>query len=298
MSTSDLQPSAIDEKKQSNIPLPTNAPGSLLLKLSGQLVYLFITIFVGGILLYSSKVAQSNIIPTDFDCEPYTDNKSIEQVLTDIDVVKDGIFTYKTVTTNKLYFPYEENIEIIKNSLFGVGYLKEWYSGKNTNPYKIYFASIQLDAFSNYSSMMNSVYNSINQNCSESVIVFLIPYIFILIVIFISIINWAYILFLWFYNLYLLFSTKNPQTNKWSYTPGDSTKFKNWLWLFFYIWAACLLFFPIGIMFIIPLLLSKNVLSVLLLPLLMIGKVKKLNSTDDNSIKDDKYTFIGAFSKS
>ena len=291
--SSKLNPSTIDEKKDKIAKKTTNKPVNFFLTLFIQLLYLLITVFVGGLILYSSKVAQSNIIPSDFNCEPYINGENVEnleKIVSSIDVVKVGnIFSSnKIITSNRIYFPYKENIDTINNNLFGVGYLKNWMHGEHTNPFKMYFASIQLDAFSNYSSMMNSVYNTLNQNCTESVIIFLIPYIFIFIVLIVTFINWLYTMYLWFYNLYYLFSKRDDKTNRWKYKYGAIWNFENWFWLFVYFWALVFIFIFLGVGFIIPLLLLKTMICVLFLPLTLSAN---LENSGNNNKNEEKYTF-------
>jgi hypothetical protein len=78
---------------------------------------LIITILVclqftyGGFILFACKVAQSNILPTDLKCSPYTDNKF------DLKPIECNIFSVKPphskeVLSQKISFPYQDSNSI------------------------------------------------------------------------------------------------------------------------------------------------------------------------------------------
>ena len=77
--------SAIDEKKGEDTESEDNFEkdiGKFLVSLLIIVVGLLIYFSLGSSVLYACKIAQSNILPTDTNCSPYTDNepeiKSIE----------------------------------------------------------------------------------------------------------------------------------------------------------------------------------------------------------------------------
>ena len=101
--------SAIDEKKKEETSSSTNGDyiqniGSFL----SSVIVMFIAVTVyytgSGLLLYACKLAQSNILPTDIHCSPYTDSEP------NIQPIKTNIFTTggDNPLSMKLSFPYNE----------------------------------------------------------------------------------------------------------------------------------------------------------------------------------------------
>ena len=87
MAKAELKP--IDERKQTNTEKIAGTPFDYVKSLSNKLMTLGIMILIGGVMLYSCRVAQTNIIPTSFDCFPYTDEMPIiSEVIVNIDIVK------------------------------------------------------------------------------------------------------------------------------------------------------------------------------------------------------------------
>jgi hypothetical protein len=66
---------AIDEKKETTSPTPTdpaNEASTFFSNLGVQLLTLLILVIAGGLMLWSARVAQTNIMPTLIDAEPFT----------------------------------------------------------------------------------------------------------------------------------------------------------------------------------------------------------------------------------
>jgi len=296
--------STIDNKSSDKLPT-----SSFFKSLFIQIFNLFLLIFIGLAILYNTKVSQSNIIPTDVNCQPYDINKSeINKIDINVDVMKSNNNGNYEVKSTKITFPYTKNINIINNSSLGLKYLKTWKYMENTNPFYIYIATIQSKLFSNSFSMYNNIFNVINQTCSDSVIVFLLPLIFLLIVFIIGIINSVYFVYLYFFELYLLFSSKKEfkienvmdengkqvfinnielkeKLVKWEYEKGAI--FKNWynpfLFIFFVNIAFMLLLLFSFMIPLIPFFLLIVSFKSFFLPLFLVGEVSNSNK--------EKYTF-------
>jgi hypothetical protein len=187
--------SAIDEKKQEM----NQSPSTFTSKIVG-FVYSVIVIFViillyfcsGGLMLYLCKLAQSNILPTDSNCAPYTDSKpNIEQI-------QSNIFTTYTnpETSMKIQFPYDKNSDDKIIDMF-----KKYKEKSSSNFLANYFISItELLLEFNYSSM-NTIMNFMNETFFESIIIFLGPIIGSFLYVIGLIINHVYFIFLWFYSM-------------------------------------------------------------------------------------------------
>lgn len=305
--------SAIDDKKQT-----TSAPSTdpvtesktFFGALVNQLFHLFVVIVAGGAMLWSARVSQTNLMPTDINCEPFAySNTSINKgvpITVNIDVVKmkddKGVDKIKST---KLEFDIQKNMDIIKFGILGLDSIREWTDGPDSTPFTLYLGTIWQKMAANYSNMMNSFYNILNENCSESVIIFIMPYIIVFVLIGLGIINGFYGYFLWFMNLYLLFSiqkdcfqepvfdsdgspilkddgTPMTKTRKiWEYTKGEMGR--QWYWAILYILVAFFSFSWAGSL-ILFYFLVRSAISSLFLPLLMVAKVK-------DSPEQKEYTF-------
>jgi len=298
--TEETQTSAIDDKKETTAPPdPGSETKTFFINLSKNLLYLLIVIVVGAAILWSARVAQTNLMPTDLACAPFTMsqvniNKG-KPVCVNIDVVKMKNEEGKNeIKSTKIEFDINENMNFVKYGIFGINYIRYLTDSSDSNPYTLFIGTIQQKMYVNYSSMINSFYNILNQNCSESVIIFIIPLIFSYIISGITIINYIYGIILWFTNLYLLFSTQTdcyqepmvgadgmpilddngiPMTKNgkiWGSEPGEM--WRQWYWAIFYIILSFILI--TFIFLIITILLIINTFSCLFLPLSIVAKIK------------------------
>jgi hypothetical protein len=307
--------SAIDDKKQTTTSTspasdPVTETRTFFGALVNQLFHLFIVIVAGGAMLWSARVSQTNLMPTDLNCDPFTySNTEINKgqpVTVNIDVVKMKNDQGKPgIKSTKLEFDIKQNMDIIKFGILGLDSIREWTDGPDSSPFTLYLGTIWQKMAANYSNMMNTFYNILNQNCSESVIIFIMPYIILFVLMGVGIINGFYGYFLWFMNLYLLFSiqkdcfqeamfdsdgspilkddgTPLTKTRKiWEYTKGEMGR--QWYWAILYILIAFFSFSWAGSL-ILFYFLVRSAISCLFLPLLMVAKVK-------DSSEQKEYTF-------
>ena len=115
--SSDNSDNSAIKYKKGPAPITMKESGSFLLTLLGKLFVLGIVVVVGTCLVYTCRVAQSNILPTDMNFTPYTD--VIPTIVggdkvVNIDIVKtaEGIFS------TKLIFPLTENMNDLRNKGF------------------------------------------------------------------------------------------------------------------------------------------------------------------------------------
>ena len=305
--------SAIDDKKQTTTSPasdPVTETRTFFGALVNQLFHLFIVIVAGGAMLWSARVSQTNLMPTDLNCDPFTySNTEINKgqpIIVNIDVVKMKNDQGKPgIKSTKLEFDIKQNMDIIKFGILGLDSIREWTDGPDSSPFTLYLGTIWQKMAANYSNMMNTFYNILNQNCSESVIIFIMPYIILFVLMGIGILNGFYGYFLWFMNLYLLFSiqkdcfqepifdadgspilkddgTPLTKTRKiWEYTKGEMGR--QWYWAILYILIAFFSFSWAGSL-ILFYFLVRSAISCLFLPLLMVAKVK-------DSSEQKEYTF-------
>lgn len=193
--------SAIDEKKdESN----TSNNGDFISNIIGflsLLIVLFICIAVyyteSGLLLYACKLAQSNILPTDLHCLPYTDAKP------NIQPIKMNIFATGEESM-KINFPYDDYNS--KNYILDM--FREYKNEPTSNFLANYLISIIESVIHFNYSTFNTVLNMLN-GAPEILIVVFGPIIFAFISILLVIIDHLYIIYLWFAQMGWFFKTNS-----------------------------------------------------------------------------------------
>lgn len=199
--------SIIDEKKVESEGGNTNdSPnyGKFLLSL---FIIVFVLIYFGisSFVLYGCKIAQSNVLPTDINCYPYTDNKP------DIKPVETNIF--KTLFTEeplsmKLNIPYEQN------SKFSILDTIRQYKTTSSFLFINYLISIFEPLVASNFAIFNYIFNGLNK-IPEIITVLLGPIILGFIIPIVMIFNCVYVFFyLWFYNMSWFFKKNTSEDTK------------------------------------------------------------------------------------
>ena len=164
-----------NEETNSSTTTKTEKP-EFFTTLARQLIYLILMIIIGGIMLYSSKVSQTGLMPVTIYCEPFTvfsNTRTEQDVVLNIDVVKMKEGNQST----KIIFPYKSNNNIICHSFLGVSFLKSWVEGEDSNPYTRYIGTIWQSLYAYAFSLYNTFYSMLARYFTESMIVFLGPFI-------------------------------------------------------------------------------------------------------------------------
>ena len=277
--------SEIEKKKKqmlssSGTTTPNN-PLGYATTLFRQLFTFGIMIVIGTTMVYSGKVAQSNILPTDINCFPYTNlTPTIEKVDIDINIVKtkDGVYS------TKLEFDPVKNMKIMEEGF--LGFLKRMTENKDSGHFYLYLCSLFQGVISNNLYMNNVYYNLLNSTFSESVILFVLPYFNIFWFMLTFIINFFYIIYSWFKNLYLFYSKKTVVNDKTVWQPGESMwSFSNVIKSMFMIFVAFIIFVSFGIGMIIPFTTLLTSVYSILMPMYMEANVRD---------KGKPYTFSSA----
>ena len=194
--------SAIDEKKEgsnsSNKGDFISNIGSFLL--SVIVLFIIITVYYtgSGLLLYVCKLAQSNILPTDIHCSPYTDTPP------NIQPIKTNIFSTggESPLSMKLSFPYNEYNS--KNYILDM--FREYKNEPNSNFLVNYLISmIEAVIQFNYSAF-NKTLDVLNGLPEISLVIFG-PLIVSFISTLIFIADHLYFMYLWFANMGWFFKT-------------------------------------------------------------------------------------------
>ena len=175
---------------------------------------------LSGALLYSCKLGQTNILPTDNKCEPYTDNKPI------IQEKQTNIFTDTFINPQnsmKLSFPHDKFN--LSNKLLDM--FRDYKNEPESNFLANYFISIAEELLQFFYMCINFTLNMMNQLPEAIIVLFGIP-IFSIISTILLIISNFYILFLWFLKMKWFFkSNENNKSGppKWEDVPLMSSNF-------------------------------------------------------------------------
>jgi hypothetical protein len=201
--------SAIDQKKEEEESTNSTNYLSKFMKfiISIIVVILIILIYFGvsGLLLYVCKLAQSNILPTEDKCFPYTDN------IPEIQKVKTNLFTTFTEPemSVKLEFPYNE----YNSSNVILDKLREYKKSPSSHFLANYFISIIENLIQFNYSIINTIMNMMNE-VPEILIIAFGPIIVGFIFAINMLINEIYLIYLWFVNMYWFFKTNKNDTGK------------------------------------------------------------------------------------
>lgn len=209
MSETTNDTSAIDNKKEDKTTNSSSTYTSNVVSFITSIISIFIVVLLyfsgSSLILFVCKLAQSNILPTEENCFPYTENKpAIEQI-------KTNIFTTFTdpEMSMKLEIPYDDFNS--SNKLINI--FREYKNKSSSNFLANYFISIieKLIIF-NYASI-NNIMNSLN-GLPEILLISLGPIIIGVLFAIMSIINLIYTIYLWFSGMGWFFKTnKNDSGN-------------------------------------------------------------------------------------
>lgn len=271
MSDTSTDTSTIDEKKSNtNTYNSSNFMSdikSFITSLITAILIILLYFSSSGAILFLCKLAQTNILPTESNCAPYTNvEPSIERI-------KTNIFTTFTdpEMSMKLEIPYDMNST---NQFIDI--LRE-YKGKPSSHFLLnYFISITESLLQFNYSAINSVMNMMNSTLPESVIIGLGPIITGFVYGIGLLLNTLYFVYLWFSHMSWFFKTNANDTGngvpKWEdVTIASPVAFSCAVGLIL-LFAICLLIgFPL--LSLIPVLLyHKSILSSLFYKGLLNGK--------------------------
>ena len=242
--------SAIDEKKKEES--KSSDKGDYLKNIVSfitSVVIMFVAITVyytgSGLLLYACKLAQSNILPTDIRCSPYTDLDP------NIQPIKTNIFTTggDSPLSIKLSFPYNE----YNSKNYVIDMFREYKNESSSNFLANYFISmIETIIHFNYSAF-NKILDMLN-GLPETLLVIIGPAIAAFMITIIFIIDHLYLIYLWLAQLGWFFKSNTNDSGKGAPKWEDVT----FGWTFRY-WSAIWL----AIIFIMAFFFALPVISIL-----------------------------------
>jgi hypothetical protein len=202
---SDTSTSTIDEKKGIYSSSAKDASKVMSFVTSVAMVIAIILLYFSGgaLMLFLCKLAQSNILPTELNCAPYTDSQPVIRP----SPIQTNIFTTYTdpEMSMKLQIPYDINSKYQIIDMF-----KKYKESPSSSFLANYFISIIDSLFQfNYASI-NSTMNSMNSIFPEGVIICLGPIISVFMYALKIFLNVIYFVYLWFSNMtWFLKTNKN-----------------------------------------------------------------------------------------
>jgi hypothetical protein len=199
--------SAIDEKRNE-----TSGPQStdylidiknFIVSVIATLIVIILYFSLGGLIIFSCKLAQSNILPTDSRCYPYTDSKP------DIKPIQTNIFTtfQEPQVSMKMSFPY--NDYNASNSVLDM--FREYKGVGNSNFLANYIIEIMESLFSFSYGSINKILNMIN-GLPEIILVLFGPFIIGFLSLFVLIAQNIYAIYLWFASMRWFFKTNTNES--------------------------------------------------------------------------------------
>jgi hypothetical protein len=210
MSDSTNDTSAIDEKrKKDKLKSSNNLVSDIrafIISVIHSIIVILLYFSSSGIILFICKLAQSNILPTEADCFPYTNNQS------NIEKIETNIFT--TTTTDKKEMSMKLEIpNDRKNTNNGIIEMFKNYKEKSDSNFLAnYLISIIESLMQLNYSIINrmSLFNSL----PESVIILILPPVLLFICMFSVLLNLIYFVYLWFANMNWFFKTNTNNSGK------------------------------------------------------------------------------------
>lgn len=263
--------STIDDKKNNGSSLETYASGAGSFLLTIIIVMLIVLFYFssGGLILFLCKIAQANILPTEPNCAPYTDNEPLIKP----SPIQTNIFTTFTdpEMSMKMEIPYDINS---KNKIIDL--FKQYKEKPSSNFLANYFISIAESILQFNFSAITMIMNFMNTSFPEPAIIGVGPIICAFLYGFGMILNTLYFIYLWFAKMSWFFKTNTnasgdgkPQWEDITILSPINSLFAVGLVILF----TCLLIFGFPFVSTIPVLFYHNsLISTLFLKSIMNGK--------------------------
>jgi hypothetical protein len=191
-----------DKETQENTNNSTNLFKNIINFIISVIIIIFIILFYfsnSSLILFVCKLAQSNILPTEETCYPYTNIKpNIEQIK--INIFNNNNNT-EPKTSMKIEFPYNEYNA--SNKILDM--FRNYKEKQNSNFLANYFISIIESLINLNYSAINTIMNSINELIPENIIIYFGPIIISFLLVILLFVNIFYFIYLWFSKMYWLF---------------------------------------------------------------------------------------------
>jgi len=207
--------SAIDDKRNETSGTPNSDYliniKNFIVSIIATLIVIILYFSIGGLIIFSCKLAQSNILPTDIRCYPYTNSKP------DIKPIQTNIFTtfQEPQVSMKMSFPY--NDYNASNAILDM--FREYKGEGNSNFLANYLIEIMESLLSFSYGATNKILNMLN-GLPEILLVLFGPFIVAFLSLFVLIAQNIYAIYLWFASMNWFFKTNTNESGsgepKWS----------------------------------------------------------------------------------
>ena len=258
--------------------------GTNILNFMRKLVKITLTILIviilGSFVVFSCKVAQSNVLPTDINCFPYTSAiPTVQQISININ---DHFLEGKNMS-QKIKFPYEQN-----SSNFIQDFLRRLRLNPNGFGLENYFVSILDGMFAFNYSAFNTLFDGLNY-LPEIIVLLIGPIITIIFCSILSLVDLFYLGYLWFKNFSWFFQENENKsgTGAPSWKPITLAEPINY----------CLSIFLMFIFFIIFIIGLFTFLPIVATTIILICLITILSKTGLAS-NNDKYTLLNCMKDS
>lgn len=259
MSTTDTNTNSIDEKKQesngnTSINMKTNIKSFITSYITSIIVTIFIGIFIIGTLgLYTTKVAQANILPDNPLLVPYTDiGRNVNPIPIDINIIYHMNWSGKINKTisQKAIFESKEYLDTFKNSLLCTLFKSSDPNSGFFSNFTLFLSKVMTNIYAKNFSFINSLFLYLSY-LPESLIMILYGSLGIIFFFLLYGINFILSIFYHIVNIPQLFKQPIDEDNinntKWQSDSNVSFSVIKFL-LFWFLWL------PLGVIsaFIIP----------------------------------------------
>lgn len=206
----------IDEKRKNN-KLNINSGSNLgdyALNTSKTIIKVIVYFIASGLVLYGTKVAASGLIPTDTNYYPYTEEKNREKLG---ELVSNIFVTYTDPSLSEKISFYPENADDAKynSSNMLLDSIREYAKNPKTSNLANYLLAIVESLLSLNYWLLDKALDLLN-NFPEMLTVLAGPALIIITSIVLIIINYFYLMFLWFYKMTWFFKSSSDSQG----TPG------------------------------------------------------------------------------
>ena len=234
--------SAIDEKKTEDTGTEPDFKGFASNYLSSIIFTIGIVVFIiGGLGLYTTKVAQANILPDNIELAPYTIiDRVVKDIPIDINVMRPTFWSEnKDTFSQKAIFDSQGYLDSFQNSFLCS--LKQKADPKDGANAALFFSRVYDNLVAKNLLIINKIFFYLSY-LPESVIMFLYGLFGIFIWIGLYFFNMCISIFYHFVNIPELFRETNEDKNKWESDDNISyLRFSKFL-LFCFIWIPVGLF--------------------------------------------------------
>lgn len=236
----------IDKKKEEETTDDTETSssklGSFLKTIGGMVLFLVIYSSIGGLILFSCKVAQSNVLPTDENCAPYTNQApEFKNKSSDMNIFKSSFFDPEFSEKISIQYTADNSKSQLLDMLRAY---KEKSNSNNVGNYMISFIE-KLVAF--LFNVINMILGMVNQ-MPESIIILGGPFATLFVFPFVALFGVIYSVILWFTEMKWLFKQNSNDTGSGAPVWVDASGLKElgiaWFLVivFFWIFVFLLIF--------------------------------------------------------